>query len=165
MRTGIYPGSFDPITNGHLDVIKRSAQLVERLFVAIAKNPNKTSLFTIEERIAMIQEAVKGFPNIEVGHFDGLLVDYAKRKKATILIKGLRAVSDFEYEFQMALVNRGLEPAIETIFLMTDYKYAFLSSSLVKEIASLGGTIEMMVPKFVEKKLKEKFKAGKKISD
>lgn len=163
-RTGIYPGSFDPITNGHLDVIKRASLLVDRLVVAIAKNPRKVSLFSIDERLAMIGEAVKPFGNVEAGHFDGLLVDYAKKQNASILVKGLRAVSDFEYEFQMALVNRGLEPSVETIFLMTDYKYAFLSSSLVKEIGALGGSIESMVPKFVEKNLKEKFQAGKKIS-
>jgi pantetheine-phosphate adenylyltransferase len=162
MRIGVYPGSFDPITNGHLDIIERACRLVDKLYVAVAINPNKKPLFEVEERIAMIQQAVKHLPNVKVDYFRGLLVEYARKKKANVILKGLRAVSDFEYEFQMALVNRELDPSVETIFLMTNYRYAFLSSSLMKEVVSLGGTVKGMVPPFVEKRLKEKLLAKRR---
>lgn len=157
MSAGVYPGSFDPLTYGHLDIIERASQLVDQLYVAVVANPNKVPLFNIEERTEMLREATRGVKNAVVDHFEGLLVSYAREKKAHVLFKGLRAVSDFEYEFQMALVNRELDPGVETVFLMTSYKYAFLSSSLVKEVSSLGGNVEGMVPRFVEDRLKEKF--------
>lgn len=161
LRVGIYPGSFDPITYGHLDVIKRACGLVDKLYVAVVSNPSKISLFEVEERTEMIAKCVRKLRNVRVDHFRGLLVKYARQKGANVLFKGLRAVSDFEVEFQMALVNRELEPRVETAFLMTAPEYAFLSSSLVKEVAGLGGSMKGMVPDFVEKKLKEKLRSGR----
>ncbi|MCG0274658.1 MAG: pantetheine-phosphate adenylyltransferase [Thermosediminibacteraceae bacterium] len=158
MNVAIYPGSFDPITNGHLDIIERSSRLFDRLIVAVLKNPNKKSLFTVEERIEMIKGAVSHIKNVEVDHFSGLLVDFARKKNAKIIVKGLRAVSDFEYELQMALMNKKLYGELETIFIMTNTKYSFLSSSIVKEVASLGGCVKDLVPPVVEEKLREKFK-------
>ncbi len=146
MRAAVYPGSFDPITNGHLDVIKRSAGLFDLLIVAVAKNYSKKPAFSVEERIDMIKKVTHDIPNVVVDHFEGLLVEYAASKNAGVIIKGLRAVSDFEYEFQMALMNKKLKPDIETLFIMTDHKYSYLSSSMVKEVASLGGSIEGLVP-------------------
>ncbi|MGB9813465.1 MAG: pantetheine-phosphate adenylyltransferase [Thermovenabulum sp.] len=157
MRIAIYPGSFDPITNGHIDVIERSLKLFDRIIVAVLKNPNKKPLFSVEERVEMIKEATKHINNVEVESFSGLLVDFAKIKNAKIIIKGLRAVSDFEYEFQMALMNKKLDKDIETVFIMTNTRYSFLSSSVVKEVASFGGCVKDLVPPHVEKKLKEKF--------
>lgn len=154
---GIYPGSFDPLTCGHLDIIERASRLVDKLYVAVVANPNKKSLFPINERISMIQKGIKKLHNVSVDYFQGLLIHYAKEKKASVLFKGLRAISDFEYEFQMALVNRELSSDVETVFLMTAYQYAFLSSSLVKEVASLGGSVRGMVPPYVEDLLKEKY--------
>ena len=159
MTTAIYPGSFDPLTCGHIDIIERSARLFDRVTVAILTNPEKTPLFAAEERREIIQEVVKGqFPNVEVEIFNGLLVDYAKRKQARAIVRGIRAVTDYEYEFQMALMNRRLAPQIETVFMMPADHYSYLSSSLVKEVAELGGSITGLVPPSVEKRLKERFK-------
>jgi len=156
-RTAIYPGTFDPITNGHLSIVKRALQIFDKLIIAILNNPQKKPLFTIEERIYMIEEVLKDTPNIEADSFDGLLVDYAVKKKSNVILRGLRALSDFEYEFQLALMNRKLNRDVQSIFLMTDYKWFYTSSTLVKEAASLGGDINGLVPELVERKLKEKF--------
>ncbi|AEE91599.1 phosphopantetheine adenylyltransferase [Tepidanaerobacter acetatoxydans Re1] len=158
MNIGIYPGSFDPITYGHLDIIQRSSKLFDRLIVAVLSNPRKKPLFTVEERIEMIRDSVHDIPNVEIDSFSGLLVDFAKLKKARVIVKGLRAVSDFEYELQMALMNKKLDERIETIFIMTNSKYSYLSSSVVKEVSSLGGCVATVVPPLVEKRLKQKFK-------
>ncbi|MBM7581912.1 pantetheine-phosphate adenylyltransferase [Caldicoprobacter guelmensis] len=149
MKVAVYPGSFDPITNGHLDIIKRASKIFDRLIVAVACNPNKVATFTVAERMELIKKAVGDLPNVEVDHFEGLLVDFMKKKNASVIIKGLRAVSDFEYEFQMALMNRKLDPNIETLFMMTSYKYSYLSSSIVKEIGKLGGCIGDLVPEVI----------------
>ncbi len=159
-RIAIYPGTFDPITNGHIDVIERASKLFDKVIVTVAKNVAKTPLFTVEERIKMIKEAVKRFDNVEVDSFDGLLVDYARMKNAVAIIRGLRAVSDFEYEFQMALMNRKICD-ITTVFLVPHEKYTYLNSTIVREIASFGGDVSNFVPKIVEKMLKEKFKQKK----
>lgn len=157
MNIGIYPGSFDPITYGHIDVIKRSAKLFNRLIVAVMTNPQKKPLFTVKERIKLIEHSIKPLPNVEVDSFNGLLVDFAKKKNARVIVKGLRAVSDFEYELQMALMNKKLDNEMETIFIMTNSKYSYLSSSVVKEVASFGGCVKGLVPSLVEKELKNKF--------
>lgn len=157
MNIGIYPGSFDPITYGHLDIIARSSKLFDKLIVAVLTNPRKNALFTVDERIEMIRESVKDFDNIEIESFSGLLVDFARMKKAKAIIKGLRAVSDFEYELQMALMNSKLDNEIETIFIMTSSKYSFLSSSIVKEVSSFGGCVAGLVPPIVEERLRQKF--------
>lgn len=154
MKTAVYPGSFDPVTNGHLDVIDRASKIFEKVIVAIIRNPEKTPFFSLDDRVKMLEEAVKGIKAVVVDSFDGLLVDYARKMKASAIVRGLRAVSDFDYEFQMALTNRRMNPEVETIFMMTDYKYSYLSSSFVKQIARLGGDISSFVPKCVEKKLK-----------
>ncbi|MFH1361713.1 MAG: pantetheine-phosphate adenylyltransferase [bacterium] len=146
MKKAIYPGSFDPVTNGHLDVIKRAAKLVDQVIVAVIRNPHKKPQFSLDERVKMLKEVLRGRKNIKIDSFDGLLVKYAKKVKATVIVRGLRAVSDFDYEFQMALTNRKMVPEIETIFFMTDYRYSYLSSSFVKEIAGLGGEIKDLVP-------------------
>ena len=146
MKIGVYPGSFDPVTEGHMDIIKRSAKLFDKVIVAVARNYSKKPLFTAEERMELIQRSLQGLPNVEVDSFEGLLMDYIHSKDAQVIIKGLRAISDFEYEFQMALMNRKLDPKVETIFMMTSYKYSFLSSSMIKEVASLGGCISGLVP-------------------
>ncbi len=150
VRTVIYPGSFDPITNGHLDVIERAAKLFDRVIVAVAVNSSKDSHFTKNQRQEQITEGVVALSNVEVSAFDGLLVDFARAQKAQAIIRGLRAVSDFEFEFQLALMNRKLEPTIETIFMMPRETYTFLSSKLVKEIARLGGDVSAFVPPHVE---------------
>lgn len=157
VNIGIYPGSFDPITNGHLDIIKRSSKLFDTLIVAVLSNPQKKALFTVDERINMIKESVKDISKVEIDSFTGLLVDFAKIKKADVIVKGLRAVSDFEYELQMALMNKKLDNNMETIFIMTSSKYSYLSSSVVKEVASFGGCISTLVPPIVEERLKEKY--------
>lgn len=155
-RLAIYPGSFDPITNGHLDVIGRAVRLFDRVIVAVATESGKTPLFTLDERKRLVADSVKRWRNVEVDSFNGLLVDYASGKGACAVVRGLRAVSDFEYEFQMALMNRKLDKRIETIFLMPKDSYAFLSSRLVKEIARLGGDVSPFVPPTVVKQLRKK---------
>ena len=150
---GIYPGSFDPITNGHLDLIERASRLVDQLVVAILQNRRKQPLFSVEERIQMLLEVVNVYPNVEVASFDGLLVDYAASRSATVLLRGIRAISDYEYELQMALMNRRLRPELETVFLMSNEAYSFISSRLVKEVFGLGGSISGLVPPSVEARL------------
>ena len=157
MLTAIYPGSFDPITNGHLDVIGRAARLADRLVVGVLLNANKNPMYAIEERVGMTREAVKGFSNIEVTHFDGLLVEFAERVQARIIVRGIRAISDYEFELQMALMNRRLKPDLETVFLMAGEQYSFVSSRIIKEVARLGGNIGGMVPPHVEARLKARF--------
>ena len=153
----VYPGSFDPITNGHLDIIERASYLFDKLIVGVLINTNKTPLFTVEKRIEMIEESCSHIKNVEVDSFEGLLIDFMKKNKATTIVKGLRAVSDFEYEFQMALMNRKLNSKIETIFMMTNSEYSYLSSSLVKEVAKFGGCIKGLIPNTVEKEILKKF--------
>ena len=155
-RIAIYPGSFDPVTNGHLDIVKRGLKVFDKIIVAILHNPAKDSLFTVEERMDMLQQSMKNFSNVEFDTFSGLLVDYAVQRKAHAILRGMRAVSDFEYEFQMALMNRRLQRDIQTVFLMTGLRWIFTSSSIIKEAAQFGGDIEDMVPAIVNKKLKEK---------
>jgi pantetheine-phosphate adenylyltransferase len=156
-RFAIYPGSFDPVTLGHLDLIHRASQLFDSLIVAVAHNEAKKALFSVEERIAMIQEAVDGAPGIVVKRLDGLLVDFAREENAFVVIRGLRAVSDFEFEFQMALMNRRLEPRLETLFLTPKEDYTFLSSRIVKEVANFGGDVTPFVPPAVVRRLQAKF--------
>ncbi len=158
MRTCVYPGSFDPITNGHLDIIERASTLFDKLIVGVLINASKEPLFSAEERIMFIQESCTHLDNVEVESFEGLLVDFMKYKNASTIVKGLRAVSDFEYEFQMALMNKKLNPKIETIFMMTNSEYSYLSSSLVKEVARFGGCIKGLIPHIVEKEIFKKFK-------
>lgn len=153
----IYPGSFDPLTNGHLDLIARGSKIFEELIVAILRNTEKDPLFTAVERREMLEQMVKPFPNVRVDVFEGLLVDYAGQKKATVLLRGIRAISDYEYELQMALMNRKLQPELETVFMMPAEAYSYLSSRLVKEIFRLGGSVRGLVPELVEQKLREKF--------
>ncbi len=152
----VYPGSFDPITNGHLDLVERCAPLVDRLVVGVLKNAHKHPLFSLEERVEMLREVVKPYENVEVDSFDGLLVDFARQRGARLLLRGIRAISDYEYELQMALMNRRLAPGIETMFMMAGEAYSFISSKLVKEVAGLGGNISGLVPPSVEEKLKQR---------
>lgn len=152
----VYPGTFDPPTYGHLDVIKRANRICDRLIVAVAQDGSKDTWFTVEERICMLRKIMQNMKNVTVDNFDELLVDYAKRKKASVIIRGIRALSDFEYEFQMALTNRQIAKDIETVFMMPHESYSYLSSSLIKEIVSLGGSIKKFVPSVVEKELKKK---------
>ncbi len=160
MPAAIYPGSFDPLTNGHLSLIQRGLQMFDRIIVALLINPKKQPLFTIEERVAMIRDAVKD-PRCEIDSFQGLLVDYAQKKGVNVVLRGLRAVSDFEYEFQLANMNRKLRPDIETVFMMTGEDYFYVSSNLVREVASLGGNVQGLVPPNVLSKLKAKYSGGK----
>jgi len=153
--SAVYPGSFDPLTNGHLDIIKRASLMFSDITIAVTKNLNKNHLFSLDERLDMISEASKDIKNVKVITFEGLLADYLKKINSFVLIRGLRAVSDFEYEFQMALMNRKINKKIETVFLMPDIDYTFLSSSMIREIAMLGGNTKIFVPPFVEKKLRE----------
>jgi pantetheine-phosphate adenylyltransferase len=160
-RIAIYPGSFDPLTSGHVDIIERGAKIFDAIIVAILANDEKTPLFSESERIAIIREVFKGHTNVQVETFHGLLVDYAQLKKASVLVRGLRAVSDFEYEFQMALMNRHLAPGLETVFMMPDEKYTYISSRLIKEVFRLGGEVTGLVPPVVEEKLRAKQQAKK----
>lgn len=166
-RRAIYPGSFDPLTNGHLDIIERSARLFDEVVIAILVNPGKQSMFPVEERRQIIEDVV-GSDRVRVDTFHGLLVHYAIEQQATAIIRGIRAVSDYEYELQMALMNRRLEPRVETLFLMSSEAYSFVSSRLVKEVASLGGSVTGMVPDIVEQRLVERFRTstnGKETTD
>ncbi len=158
MRTAVYPGTFDPITNGHLDIIKRASALFDRVIVAVAENQQKRPLLSRKERRNLVLQAVKEISNVEVSDFDGLLVDYAKSVNACAIIRGLRAVSDFEYEFQMALMNRKLCPELETVYLMPSEKYTYINSTIVKEIARLGGSVDCFLPSAVLPCLKKKLK-------
>jgi len=157
-RIAIYPGSFDPITNGHLDILKRSKYLFDKIIIAVNDNPSKEFLFTAKERVKLIHEILKDCSGIEVESFQGLLVHYAEKKGARFIIRGLRALSDFEYEFQMDLMNRKLNSKIETVYLMTNQRYSYLSSSIIKEITKLGGGTQDLIPDLVREKLLEKLK-------
>jgi pantetheine-phosphate adenylyltransferase len=156
-KTAVYPGSFDPVTNGHFDVVERGLNLFDEIIVAVAINGGKTPLFTIEERLGMLRESFREMPGVKVDIFEGLLVDYVVERKADAILRGLRAVSDFEHEFQMALMNRKLKKTVQTVFLMTGLRWIFISSSIVKEAAQFGGNVRGMVPDIVYDKLKEKF--------
>jgi pantetheine-phosphate adenylyltransferase len=160
-RIAIYPGSFDPVTNGHLDIVARGLKLFDKIIVAIMHNPGKSAMFTLDERIEMLKNSLKKYPNVEIDTFDGLTVEYAKSKKAQGILRGLRAMSDFEYEFQMALMNRKLNREVQTIFLMTGMRWIYTSSSIIKEAARFGGNVNGMVPSMVQRKLKEKFGKSK----
>jgi pantetheine-phosphate adenylyltransferase len=156
MRTAIYPGSFDPFTNGHLDIVERSSRLFDRVIVAVADNDSKHPLFTLEERKSLVEQSIRGIPNVEADAFAGLLVDYVQQNEAQVVLRGLRAISDFEFEFQMALMNRKLNESFETIFMMPKDTYTFLSSRIVKEIARLGGNISPFVPVHVQAAINRK---------
>lgn len=158
MRIGIYPGSFDPVTLGHLDIIKRSSKLVDRLVIGVLNNSSKKPLFTVSERVNMLREVTKSMTNIEVEAFDGLLIDFANLKNADIIVRGLRAVTDFEYELQIAQINHKLNPNIDTVFFTTSVDYAYLSSSVVREIAMYNGEIDELVPREIAHKIYEKYK-------
>jgi pantetheine-phosphate adenylyltransferase len=153
----VYPGSFDPVTNGHLDLIERGSKIFSRLFVAVLRNQDKDPMFEIEERLEMLRQTTSAWPNVEVDSFHGLLADYARRKEARVILRGIRAVSDYEYELQMALMNRKLAPQVETVFMLPAEAYSFLSSRLVREVARLGGSLRGLVPPSVEERLKNKF--------
>ncbi len=161
----IYPGSFDPITNGHVDIIERGLKVFDKIVVAVLKNPKKAPLFTTKERVRMIQEIFSSKSEVEVRAFDGLLVDFARARGTRVVIRGLRAISDFEYEFQMALMNRSLAPDIETFFMMPSVHYSFLSSNLVREVAALGGSVDGLVPERVARRLRAKVGQRKKVQN
>ncbi len=152
----IYPGSFDPLTNGHVDIIRRGARLFDRIVVGVLLNIEKAPLFTVAERVALARDVFRDTANVEVDTFDGLLVDYARRKRATVIVRGLRAISDFEYEMQMALMNRRLNPEVETVFMMPAEPYTYVSSRLVKEVVALGGSVTGLVPAVIEDSLRDK---------
>ncbi|MGR3309565.1 MAG: pantetheine-phosphate adenylyltransferase [Candidatus Brocadiales bacterium] len=156
MRKAVYPGTFDPITYGHLDLIKRGSKIFDELIVAVGHNPLKTHIFSIEERIEMITAYTKNIPNVKVDSFEGMLIDYVEKQQTNVILRGIRTVSDFEYEFQRALTNRVLKNDIETVFVMASEQYSFLNSSLIKEAVSLGGNVNAFVPAEVEKRLREK---------
>jgi pantetheine-phosphate adenylyltransferase len=155
----VFPGSFDPITNGHLDIVDRGLAVFDRVRMAILRNPEKQPLFSVDERLALIREAYRGNPRVEADAFSGLLVDYAEKAGASVIIRGIRAISDFEYELQMALMNRRLDPQIETVFMIPAESYSYVSSRLVKEVFQLGGRVSDLVPPIVEKRLREKYGA------
>ena len=157
MKTAIYPGSFDPVTYGHLDIIKRASRLVDRVIIGIIPNSSKSPLFSVEERLERIKECIKDIDNVEVTSFEGLTINFAKQNDADVIIRGLRAVTDFEYEMQLAQANKTVAPEIETVFYVTSSQYSFLSSSIVRDVAKYGGDNSMFVPDIVVKKLKEKF--------
>ena len=152
----VYPGSFDPLTNGHVDIISRGSRVFDRIIVAILLNVEKAPLFTVSERVEIAREVFAKYPNVEVDTFDGLLVEYARRRQAGVIVRGLRAISDFEYEMQMALMNRHLNPEVETVFMMPAVPYTYVSSRLVKEVVALGGSVTTLVPSLVEDRLREK---------
>jgi len=155
-KIAVYPGSFDPVTNGHVDILHRAVQVFHKVVVAVADNVNKRCLFSPAERVALLREVLGDDPRIEVDTFSGLLVDYVQRRGATSVLRGLRALADFEYEFQLAVMNRRLAPAVDTVFLMTDERYFYISSSLVREVAALGGDVSQFVPAAVERALRAK---------
>ena len=157
MKTAVYPGSFDPITNGHIDLIERAMCIFDKLIVVIAEHRDKAPLFTIEERVEMVKEVTKGYDGVTVDHWSGITVDYVRRQGASIIVRGLRAISDFEFELQMALMNRNMDSEIETVFLMPSLQYSYIRSSLIKEVASFGGCLDGLVPDIVIQRLKEKF--------
>ena len=156
MKLAVYPGSFDPLTNGHVDIIERGTHLFDKIVVAILVNVEKSPLFSMQERVDIVRDVFKGRPNVEVDTFEGLLVDYVSKRHADVIVRGLRAVSDFETEFQMALMNRRLSPDIETVFMMPAEQYTYISSRLIKEVFALGGQVHGLVPEIVESRLKEK---------
>ena len=156
MKLAVYPGSFDPLTNGHVDIIERGTHLFDKIIVAILVNVDKSPLFSMQERVDIVREVFKGRPHVEVDTFQGLLVDYVARRKADVIVRGLRAVSDFESEFQMALMNRRLSPDVETVFMMPAEQYTYISSRLIKEVFALGGQVHGLVPEIVERRLREK---------
>jgi pantetheine-phosphate adenylyltransferase len=162
MKIGVYPGTFDPITNGHIDIIRRSRHVFDKVIVAVAPNPKKKPLFNIRERVAMIKEATRNLPYVEVEIFEGLLAEYMKRKGVHAIVRGLRAISDFEHEFMMALLNRKLDSDVETVFLMPSEEYSYLTSSAVKEVASYGGVVKDLVPPIVARRLQDLFKKKQK---
>lgn len=162
-KTAIYPGTFDPITNGHLDLVKRAFVMFDEIIIAVAPSQKKEPLFTVKERLTLIKSALRGFKNARVEAFNGLLVEYVKKKKGTAILRGLRAISDFEYELQMAHMNRRLDTNIETVFMMPSEEYSFLTSSIVREVASFGGSVKGLVPEEVEAALREKFRIVKDI--
>ena len=155
-QLAIYPGSFDPLTNGHVDIIQRGSRIFDRIVIAILLNVEKSPLFTVAERVEIARDVFSGYPNVEVDTFDGLLVEYARRKRAGVIVRGLRAISDFEYEMQMALMNRHLNPDVETVFMMPAETYTYVSSRLVKEVVALGGSVNGLVPSLVEDRLRDK---------
>jgi len=155
-RVAVYPGSFDPLTNGHIDIIERGARIFDSIVVAILVNVEKAPLFTTQERVEIVKDVFRSRPNVEVDTFDGLLVDYVTRREAQVIVRGLRAVSDFEVEFQMALMNRRLDPAVDTVFMMPAEQYTYISSRLIKEVFSLGGRVHGLVPDMVEQRLHDK---------
>jgi pantetheine-phosphate adenylyltransferase len=155
-RIAVFPGTFDPITNGHVDIVKRGLDIFDELIVAVAENPKKDTLFNVEERVKIVKESLGDFPSVKVESFGNLLIDYLREKNIKVALRGLRVISDFEHEFQMALINRKLDPKIETIFMMTSEDYSYISSRFIKEIFSLGGRVDCFVPSPVIKKLKEK---------
>ena len=158
MRKAVYPGSFDPVTYGHLDLIERGSKIFDELVVSVASSVGKTYLFTFDERLEMVQQLVKPYDDVTVDSFDGLAIDHVRSHKTNIILRGIRTVSDFEYEFQMALTNRTIDPEIETVFVMSDEKYSFIRSSLIKEVAALGGSLKNMVPPLVEQALRRKLR-------
>lgn len=161
MKVAVYPGSFDPVTNGHLDIIERASPLFDQLIVTVAQNLEKKPLFSVNERVEMLKAVTSSISNVQIDTFEGLLVNYLKKQECKIIVKGLRAVSDFEIELQMALINKKLS-GVETVFLVTNTEYSYLSSSIVKEVASFGGCVEGLVPKKVEERLEEKFREKRK---
>ena len=164
MKLAVYPGSFDPLTNGHVDIIERGTRLFDKIIVAILVNVEKSPLFSMQERVEIVREVFKGRPNVEVDTFDGLLVDYVAKREADVIVRGLRALSDFETEFQMALMNRRLSPDIETVFMMPAEQYTYISSRLIKEVFSLGGQVGGLVPDIVERRLSEKQRGNVHVS-
>src|SRR5439155_22064898 len=163
-RLAVFPGSFDPLTNGHVDIIERGTHLFEKIIVAILVNAEKSPLFSMEERVEIVRDTFKGQANVEVDTFDGLLVDYVERRKARVIVRGLRALSDFETEFQMALMNRRLSPNVETVFMMPAEQYTYISSRIIKEVFSLGGQVRGLVPEIVVTRLQEKKKGKSNVS-